>query len=115
MVTEKWSPELYGRYERLYEWGGTNNVSATLSGFGAQIARQDKVKLGGKTKVDVSPDTQDAKNMTDEKFTSKVDFPKAPYAPSNPATRNLHLTKMWTDNIAAMTNRAKKLQRSGTK
>jgi hypothetical protein len=97
----------------------------TISGAGAKIARQDKVKFGGVTKIDTAPKTQDPKAMDDGKGTKgfdkgnrpndhrhSVDFPKQG-GPSNPVDRNHHLTKMWQNSIEARTNRARKMQRPG--
>jgi len=87
-----------------------------LEDDGSKIARPDKVKLGGKTEVELDPQVspphpsdnkpegRDPSTITGRD--EKIDFPKQD-GPANPAS---HLGKMWADSLEQQTRRAQQRQ-----
>jgi hypothetical protein len=121
MVNKDWS-----------HWLREDDGSATVQRIGAQAARQDKVKFGGVTKVQHSPDLKmpeankvddgkgsyglpktqiDRNNRPNDHRPSHIDYPSQK-GPSNPVQR---LGQMWQNSIEAQTKRAQKMQRPGNK
>lgn len=98
--------------------------AATISGTGGCRNTNDKkVKFGGVSPVDTSPEMKDAKAMTDDKGTkgfdksnrpnnhrpSHIDFPGQSYSPSNPV-RQPGLRDMWQKELERTTREAQRRQ-----
>jgi hypothetical protein len=85
----------------------------------AKIAGPHKVKLGGKTEVELDPQvspphpsdtkpyTRDPSTTTDGNRTEKIDFPQQ-RGPTNPVERRL--ADMWSDSLEQQTRQAQKRQ-----